>query len=73
MGLAGSSKSSIHSSLVFVRIELFFSKTNFDHQEIVPLDRERGNCSVLNSLCIASSSQVMSFFYIIGLKIQHMV
>lgn len=73
LGLAGSSKSSIHSSLVFIGIKLFFSKTDFDHQEIVPLDCEWGNCTVLNSLCIVSSSQVTNFFDVIGLKVQHMV
>lgn len=66
--LAASSKSSIHSALGFVGIELVFSKTNFDHQEITS-----GNCTVLNSRFIDSSSQVMSLSDIIGLKIQHMV
>lgn len=66
--LAASSKSSIHSALGFVGIQLVFSKTNFDHQEITS-----GNCTVLNSRYIGLSSQVMSLFVIIALKIQHVV
>lgn len=41
-----------------------------DHQEFVPLGSERGNCTVLSSMCIVSASQVMSVFDIICLKIQ---
>lgn len=39
----------------------------------VPLGCERGDCSVLNSLCIVSASEVMSFFDIISLKMKHTV